>query len=355
MPNAIAAPLVAPPQSKEPKEAAQGKDQAAAQQFEALILQQLVKILRESAGKGGMFGGGGPGGDVYAHMIDEAFASEMAKAGGLGLAKVLQPQEGSSSSLQGTVHRLDMRPPTPSSVSGQSAEPTALGRAAQGLTQGGAAARWKREGVLLPSDLSSRFSTQEAGGVARFNVRDARGYEGYAKCNLFAFELTRRAGFQVPVVGRAHGWGYPGPTEVVKDTADGELRQQWGRVVRGESAEGINAALATGQRAFLVASAGSQEKDPHMAVVGRVHRIEYDARGELQKIVFGGWDTGKEGAAPFERRTWTRSEEGGEGRLALVELQRASRGAMPEKPLSSRAGESLRDQNYAQVLPKGVR
>lgn len=65
------------------------------------------------------------------------------------------------------------------------------------MIQNGAADRWARDGALTPQDLASDLVTEAPGGRAAFNVRDANGFQGYYKCNLFAFELARRAGFQI--------------------------------------------------------------------------------------------------------------------------------------------------------------
>jgi peptidoglycan hydrolase FlgJ len=66
----------------------------AAQQFEAIIMRQLLAPSIEPIMSGGMGGGaaGSSGGGVYAHMLTEVLADSLSKAGGLGLGKMLQKE-----------------------------------------------------------------------------------------------------------------------------------------------------------------------------------------------------------------------------------------------------------------------
>ncbi len=81
----------------------------AAEQFEAIIMRQLLAPSIEPIMSGGMGGGegasGSSGAGVYAQMLTEVLADSLSKAGGLGLGKMLQKEftarnEGSSSQAQ---------------------------------------------------------------------------------------------------------------------------------------------------------------------------------------------------------------------------------------------------------------
>ncbi len=76
---------------------------AAAGQFEAIILRQL---LQDSVGK---IAGEGAAGGVYGYMLTDVLANKLSEAGGLGLSGMLQqqlspraPKEPASSPAQGT-------------------------------------------------------------------------------------------------------------------------------------------------------------------------------------------------------------------------------------------------------------
>ena len=59
---------------------------AAAGQFEAIILRQL---LQDSVGK---IAGEGPAGNVYGFMLTDVIANKLSEGGGLGLSGMLQQQ-----------------------------------------------------------------------------------------------------------------------------------------------------------------------------------------------------------------------------------------------------------------------
>lgn len=73
----------------------EGKDAAAeaATGMEALFLRQMMAEMRRGQ-KGGLLDGGYAG-SVFRQMMDESVADEMASAGGLGLASMLEAQLGS--------------------------------------------------------------------------------------------------------------------------------------------------------------------------------------------------------------------------------------------------------------------
>lgn len=63
----------------------------AAREFEALFINNLFKVMRESVPKGGLLDGG-RGEEIYTSMLDEALSAELAKRGGIGLANIVLKQ-----------------------------------------------------------------------------------------------------------------------------------------------------------------------------------------------------------------------------------------------------------------------
>lgn len=63
----------------------------AAKEFEAFFLNYLLKTMRESVPKDGLFGGG-TGEEIYTSMLDETLSKEMAKKGGIGIAELMLKQ-----------------------------------------------------------------------------------------------------------------------------------------------------------------------------------------------------------------------------------------------------------------------
>ena len=64
----------------------------AAQQFEAIILRQLLSPALEPMMNSGMGGSGGGGGGVYGYMLTDVMANCLTEGGGLGLASMLEKQ-----------------------------------------------------------------------------------------------------------------------------------------------------------------------------------------------------------------------------------------------------------------------
>ena len=212
------------------------------------------------------------------------------------------------------------------------------------------AQRWAKDAALSESDLRSDFATREPGGLARFNVRDARGFRGYYKCNLFAMEAARRAGFAVPLVSRPAGWGFPASDSVTRDAQDGHMRGDWARVATGATATELDGAILQGQRAYILTGAGQGERMGHMAVVERVHQVDFGPDGDVRRVVFDGWEARAQGAQHLVRRTWnlfgnpggTQARSGFE-RIEILELKRPNGGSRPERPVSGRTGASILD------------
>lgn len=69
----------------------------AAQQFEAVFLQQMLKPMFASVGRDPLFGGGNEGA-IYRDFLVDALARALARAGGIGIAKAV---EGEIAELRG--------------------------------------------------------------------------------------------------------------------------------------------------------------------------------------------------------------------------------------------------------------
>jgi Rod binding domain-containing protein len=339
-----------------PKDAGQQRQAAAAaRQFEGVLLQQVLKVLWNTTK-----GIAGPQGDMYRQMFEGQFADHLAQGGGIGLAPMLEQALGgrSSGTTLGTVHRsalsataLPIDVATPTAGEPLTGETASLQAAAKDLLRNGGD-RWSKDGTLLPSDLQSSFATDAAGGQARFSVRDARGYQGYYKCNLFAFELARRAGFEVPLSARDRGWGFPSAGQVTDDASDGKVERGWAKVATGESAATLDASIRDGSRALMLTGSGEGEHHGHMAIVERLHSVEYAPTGEISRIVFDGWEARPEGASRLQQRTWNLTGHGGGNlprdgfqHMEILELKRPDQGAQNEVPLAGTAPASRLDES----------
>lgn len=81
----------------------------AAQSFEALLVGQMLKMVRESSQGGGLGESDGASSSVY-EMAEENLAKELTRNGGLGLAKLIARQ------LSQPSHKLnDSEVPSPAS------------------------------------------------------------------------------------------------------------------------------------------------------------------------------------------------------------------------------------------------
>lgn len=358
-----------------------GPEQAvrAARRFEGVLLQQMIQVLRKTAQTGGVESSSAS--QQYMSMFDEVLAERLSDGGGIGLARVIGQALGADQSQLGGAPTITpgrggglspllaqeplaarfaaMRQPGATvgaygvgSSNGvtSSGGVGALAGAAAEMSVGSAAQRWSREGALTPADLASSFTTTTAsGGVAAFNVRDANGFEGHYKCNLFALEAARRAGYAVPVQPRYQGWGYPNPDGVVRDAADGRLHEDWARVVTQEGEAPLVASGIRGDRAFVLAGSGSAGHAGHMAVVERIHSVAYDAEGQVQRIVFDGWEARATGAQRIEGRIWSRAghptpgARNGLAQIEVLELKRPVSGTTPETPTRTNARPSVQD------------
>jgi len=304
----------------------------AARQFEGVLVRQLMSVMRNSAKSGGMGASDGASGQ-YTQMFDDAMADSMTAGGGIGLARsfleamggnaddlqVMAPSKGAGGAPSSgggiadpSAARPAVTPPLPS-VSGATAR---LASAAYGISAPEGGKQWSREGTLTERDLASTIETSTPGGVARFNVREAQGYRDAYKCNLFAFEAARRAGFEVPVVARPQGYGYPTTNTVTEDARDGAVRGGWAEVVPKERIGELKDKVARGEVALMLTGAGQDGKHGHMAVVERIHSIELDDQGEVKHIEFDGYEARANGAEHLTRRSWNLRGNGEDSRLA---------------------------------------
>lgn len=329
-----------------------------ARQFEGILIRQLLSVMRSTAKSGSMMGSEGASGQ-YMSMFDEAIADKLAEGGGIGLARtlveslggdprsldqVLPNKRAALSSAQGGLPfsqgERAVTPPLPG-LRGATAR---LAQAAYAISAPEGGKQWARTGTLTERDLASTLQTSTADGVARFTVDDAQGFRDNYKCNLFAFEAARRAGFAVPVVARDRGWGFPTSGAVTEDAQDGALRGNWAEVVPKERIGELKGMLERGEVGLMLTGSGSEGRHGHMAVLERIHDVQLDEHGEVQRIEFDGYEARVDGAEHLVRRTWSRRGSGSDERLArngfgaieLLALRRAVDPQSPEITLSNR-------------------
>jgi flagellar protein FlgJ len=83
----------------------EGKLKKACQDFEALLLNQMLEVMRKSVPKNGLFSGGHAE-EVFQSMQDEELAKHLAKSGGLGFADRLYAQLAGQTSDTASKERL---------------------------------------------------------------------------------------------------------------------------------------------------------------------------------------------------------------------------------------------------------
>jgi Rod binding domain-containing protein len=338
----------------------------AARQFEGILLQQLIRVLRSTAPSMG-----GSAEDSYVEMFDGQLADQLAEAGGIGLAQ--QIELGLSPELSGalTSHRSSFTQIKGAHVAPAGAVSATTGTALTGPTLAlqqaahqilsAGSAQWSKNGAVSEDDLRSKFATSDANGdQATFVVRQALGYQGYNKCNLFALELARRAGFQVPLINRPGGWGFPSSNGVTTDAVrDGKLSSEWANVVGFESASELDSSILRGERAFMLAGSGRDGAQGHMAVVERIREIKYDENHTITGIAFDGWEARPmDGAEHLVQRYWTTGGAGGRpltrsgfDQIRLIALKPASVGSTAEHPITGRMVSNIFSSNSGEDRP----
>lgn len=70
----------------------QSSTQAAAEQFEAILVRQLLGDSLKPLLSSGVDGAKAPGSDVYQYLVTDVVAQSVAQGGGLGIAKMLVSQ-----------------------------------------------------------------------------------------------------------------------------------------------------------------------------------------------------------------------------------------------------------------------
>lgn len=343
-----------------------------AKQFESVLVSQLLSVMWKTTSQGM----GGDKAGQYQQMFQSAFADHIVSGGGIGLTRMIEgglrgrgedaanvqvPRDlppGMSAVLSAgelgavahpNVGRSLRLPDTHPAEPGVGVLANVQQVAAQ-MLEGGGSDRWARAGTLTEADLPSDFTTDAPGGEARFNVRDANGYQGYYKCNLFALEVARRSGLQVPVVAREAGWGFPSSNRITQDASDGSLQAGWAKVATGASPAAMQDALRAGEVAFLLVGSGAGDRHGHMAVVERPRAIEYDDAGQIQRVVFDGWEAQPGGARHLQERAWNRTGHSGQKGdrngltdIEIIQLNRPAGDATAERPLTDRAKSSRLD------------
>lgn len=338
----------------------------AATQFEAILVRQLLAVMRNTAKSGGLGSSSGASGQ-YVSMFDEAVADSIAASGGIGLSQVFGASFGGQSNATsqisaglGTMHSATAGSGGLAAIPAKTIEPPApglrgatakLAQTAYAMAARNGGQQWSREGTLTPQDLTSQIATPAAEGTAHFSVRDAQGYRDAYKCNLFALEAARRAGFQVPLVARAHGWGFPTSNTVTEDAADHTLKDQWAEVVSPERVAQVTSMLERGEAGVLLTGGAEDGRHGHMAVVERIHSVKLGKDGQVERIEFDGYEARVNGAEHLLHRTWNRfghgqdqgSARNGFGSIQILALRPAASPQKPEVTSSYKANASHLD------------
>lgn len=100
-----------------------GELKKAAQEFEAIFINHMLKVMRETIEESGLLDGG-LGKSIYTEMFDQEISLSLAKRGALGISNMLQkslaatvPEEGSENSNQSPAAEPAVAPVTPSLTS----------------------------------------------------------------------------------------------------------------------------------------------------------------------------------------------------------------------------------------------
>lgn len=168
---------------------AQPQDEATlrkvAQQFEALLTQQVLKSARAASMGDELMGGAGL--DLYKDMFDQQMAQQMSAGKGLGLADVLVQQLRGKPVTQATATDL-VRPLTASEVPSRTAEPAATGDRVQDFVaklwphaeQAAKALGLPTEAVIGHAALETGWGAHQPGGDSHnyFGLKTGRSWKG---------------------------------------------------------------------------------------------------------------------------------------------------------------------------------
>src|SRR5262249_51951042 len=126
----------------------------------------------------------------------------------------------------------------------------------------------------------------------------------------------------------------------------------WASVVTNESQTSLDRGVREGKRALMLAGSGEGDRHGHMAVVERLHKVEYSPAGDITRIVFDGWEAQPDGASHLTERTWNLTGRGGGSNphdgfhhIEILELKRPAQGESNEVPLSGSAPASRIDES----------
>lgn len=293
------------------------KLRSAAQQFEGVLMTQLLEVLWKTTPELQK----GPG-SMYQSMFQGELAQHLVAGGGIGLADMIaealgaEPDPSSRGSLmtkhvQGKLGTLTLpTQPLTASDGEHTGVMRDVARAAQSMVAH-SGERWAKNGSLTPEDYGTLGANEVAGARARRSVESANGYQGYYKCNLFAFEVARRAGLSVPEDARGT-LQISSSNRLTQDASDGSLESGWAKVATGASPAVMQEALRAGEAAFLLVGSGRGGRHGHMAVIEQPQTIDYDESGQIRRITFEGWEAQPDGAKHLTQRTWNRfGEKGG--------------------------------------------
>ena len=294
------------------------KLRSAAKQFEGVLMTQLLEVLWKTTPelqKGA--------GSMYQSMFQGEFAQHLVAGGGIGLADMIakslgvepEPGERGALSMRHVNEKLATLLPPTSTLTASEGKHTGVmvdvARAAKGMVEK-SGDHWAKKGSLTPEDYGTLGASELAGERARRSVENANGYQGYYTCNLFAFEVARRAGLAVPEDARTGTLQLSSSNRLTQDASDGSLESGWAKVATGASPAVMQDALHAGEAAFLLVGSGRGDRHGHMAVIEQPHSIDYDESGQIRSISFEGWEAQPDGAKHLTQRTWNRfGEKGG--------------------------------------------
>jgi|GEM_PF-3650126 len=290
-----------------------GKLRSAAKQFEGVLMTQLLEVLWKTTPELKK----GPG-SMYQSMFQGEFAQHLVSGGGIGLSDMIvkalgvepEPGELATRHVQGKLNTL-IAPSSPlTAFDGKhSGVMMDVARAAKSMVDK-SSDHWAKNGSLTADDYGTLGANEFAGESARRSVENANGYQGYYKCNLFAFEVARRAGLAVPEDARGT-LQLSSSNRLTQDASDGSLESGWAKVATGASPAVMQDALHAGEAAFLLVGSGRGDRHGHMAVIEQPHSIDYDEAGQIRSISFEGWEAQPDGAKHLTQRTWNRFGEKG--------------------------------------------
>jgi Rod binding domain-containing protein len=333
-----------------------GKDKnaqitSAAKQFESVLLGQLLQVLWKSTPELAQGAGG-----MYQSMFQGEFADKLTEGGGIGLAKMIAEGLGVKNGVgQEVQHALAPKSFKLDASAPQSNSPAvgllaSVSAAASGMLRDGAN-RWAKDGALTTQDLGSVNASASAGANARATVNSVHGYQGYYKCNLFAFELARRAGLQVPENQSGTSLVFPSSNRITQDASDGSLDTGWAHVATGASPAAMQDALSAGEAAYMLVGQGHAQAHGHVAVIEKPRSIEYDRDGSVRSITFDGWEAQPDGAKHLTSRTWNRygnsggpHDRNGLDRIEIIQLNRKAAGTATQTRAASPAAGASHSQ-----------